>query len=390
MKNTIHILSLLLALIILFYSEVIGVAVSVAEGGNGNIRVGIADGVLNVNIISDGIIKLIDVNSGKTLSRYPANSELKFSSRDKSLYLSGKKIMQGRLRIEPLAREVILKAMGRQYNGRMEIILRNDGLLSVVNEVDLEKYLAGTLKGEISPTWKIETIKAQAVVARTYTIYHMIKNKKNSYHISGGQQYSHQQYAGRIKEETQFVTAIKETEGEVLTLNGDIFAAFYHTDCGGWTENAAEVFASSPDNLIGIKCDFCISSPHHVWKLRLNISQIRDALVKNGYDTGEIHDIISLERSQTLRIKRLQIKHSKGNLIMKGTDFRRIIGYDTLRSTLFSIVIEDGIVNIEGRGWGHGVGMCQWGAKSMGERGYTYKEILQYYFPKASLSHMKI
>ena len=114
-----------------------------------------------------------------------------------------------------------------------------------------------------------------------------------------------------------------------------------------------------------------------------------ERLRQGGVDVGDITGFAVVERSASFRVVRLAVEHSRGTATLKGTDFRRLVGYDVLKSTLFVPVLVDGAVRFEGRGWGHGVGLSQFGAKGMAERGYPYAQILAHYYPGSTLANLK-
>jgi stage II sporulation protein D len=121
----------------------------------------------------------------------------------------------------------------------------------------------------------------------------------------------------------------------------------------------------------------------------LPLGVIGERLRQGGLDVGDVRDLAVLERSPSFRVARLQVEHSKGTTPVRGSDFRRLVGYDVLKSTLFVPVVVDGAVRFEGRGWGHGVGLSQFGAKGMADRGYAYAQILGHFYPGTTLATLK-
>jgi stage II sporulation protein D len=279
-----------------------------------------------------------------------------------------------------------LAAGPREYGGALEIRRSGDTLL-VVNEVPLEEYVAGTVRAEAPERWPIESLRALAVAARTYAVFHQQKNGIRPYHLLASSQ--HQNYAGRVVDGPAW-EATRTTVGHVLTWEGSVFPAFYHSDSGGFTEAAQLVFSGERiPPLPGVRDEFSLESPNYSWAVTLPLAVIAERLRQGGLDIGDIRDLAVLERSPSFRVARLQVEHSKGTTAVRGPDFRRLVGYDVLKSTLFVPVIFNTAVRFEGRGWGHGVGMSQFGAKGMADRGYAYPQILGHYYPGTALTILK-
>jgi stage II sporulation protein D len=166
-----------------------------------------------------------------------------------------------------------------------------------------------------------------------------------------------------------------------------VFPAFYHTDSGGHTEDPRAVFASgNMPALKPVRVDFPSASPHDEWSLDMPLSEVGALLQKRGISVGRVVALDVLERSASLRVSSIAIRGLKGTVTLRGNDFRHVIGYDTLKSTLFSVVVKGSTARFVGRGYGHGVGLDQWRAKTMAELGYDARQILDYYYPGAVLA----
>jgi stage II sporulation protein D len=265
------------------------------------------------------------------------------------------------------------------YPGTIEVRRAGDGLL-VVNALPLEEYVVGSVKAEAGESMPLEMLKAQAVVARTYAAYHRRLNAGKPYEIVAAT--VHQQYAGRVSADSPIWTAVRETRGQVLHWEGDLFPAFYHTDSGGHTEDPRVVFAASNmPALRPVRVPFPSDSPHHLWTLDVSLSQLSAAMQRAGVGVGRVSGLEVLERSVSLRVTQIAVQGSAGRVVLRGNDFRRVLGYDTLKSTLFSVAVDDIGARFAGRGYGHGVGLDQAGAKTMAQLGYSARQILEYYYP---------
>ena len=279
-----------------------------------------------------------------------------------------------------------LRFQQRLYPGVIDIMGSPDGLI-VVNQLPLEEYLVGAVKAEAGDKMPIEMLKAQAIVARTYAAYHRRLNAAKPYHLVAGT--ANQQYAGRVNADSPAWSAVRETEGQVLLWQGELFPAFYHTDSGGHTEDPRVVFAANNmPALKPVRVEFPSHSPHHAWSLDVGLAELATALRRGGVSVGAITALRVLERSVSLRVSRIAVEGTRGHAILRGNEFRRLIGYDTLKSTLFAVSIDHAAARFVGRGYGHGVGLDQWSAKTMAEQGYTARQIVQYYYPGVTFASL--
>jgi stage II sporulation protein D len=272
---------------------------------------------------------------------------------------------------------------GREYGPVVDLMTNGEGI-AVVNELPLEEYLAGVVRAELGEAWPLEALRAQAIVARTYAAYRRIISAGRPYHITAST--AHQQYAGRVPPSSPIWGAVRETAGQVLRWEGELFPAFYHTESGGYTEDPRTVFAAR--NMPALKpvvCQFSAGSPHFYWTLDLRLAQLSELLRRHGTDVGTVRAIEVTERTPSLRATLVSVRGTHGVVRLRGNDFRRIVGYDTLKSTLFAVAVDRELARFTGRGYGHGVGLCQWGAKGMAEQGYPARKILEFYYPGATL-----
>lgn len=264
-----------------------------------------------------------------------------------------------------------LLVMGSRYSGDIDI-WRGDKGLYVINELPLEDYVKDVVAAEVNPEWDIEALKAQAVVSRTYALYQKRTKGHSIYHIASS--VHHQLYKGN-NPDVRVSYAVEETRGEILTFNGKLIEAFYHSTCGGATENPEDVFGISYPYLKSLKTT-CDLSPYTTWERIIKISEIENALNLSG-----IKKISIKSYTTTKRVKQVNIKHNKGTTAVEATELRKALGWSRLPSTNFAISRSGDLVIFEGKGYGHGVGLCQWCALSMARDGKTYKEILSFFYP---------
>ncbi len=262
--------------------------------------------------------------------------------------------------------------------GDLEITVRDEYLL-VVNVVELEKYVAGVVSSEVNPDWHEELLRTQAVAARTYVLYKKLENEAQPFDVYASVQ--DQVYTGRQKVNRAVLDAVNRTRGQVLTYEGRPIFAVYSSTTAGPTEDAVNVWAKDLPYLKGVACPFDRKSPWYEWRATIPFDKIEARLKEEGYPIGWLATFAPYGMTTAGRVKDIRILHSRGELVLTGQEFRRILGYAKVRSTRFSIERIDRHVVFTGKGAGHGVGLCQWGAKEMAELGYPYQSILRYYYP---------
>jgi stage II sporulation protein D len=280
-----------------------------------------------------------------------------------------------------------IRLNGREYPALLDLV-RNGPGLAVVNEVELEEYVVGVVRAEVGERWPAEALRAQAVASRTYAAYHRQLNAARPYHLVAST--AHQQYAGRVSTASPVWAAVQETAGQVLRLDGQLFPAFYHAESGGYTEDPRSVFASrTMPALRPVTCPFSAGSPHFHWALDVRLADLTEALRRGGVEVGAVTGIEVTERTPSLRATSVTLRGTRGAARIKGNDLRRLVGYDQLKSTFFAVAVDGQVAHFAGRGFGHGVGMCQWGARGMAEQGYTMAQILEFYYPGTELGPLE-
>lgn len=267
---------------------------------------------------------------------------------------------------------------GTAFAGTFRIEQRPGSFLAI-NELDLEDYLKGVVPVEISPQWHPEVLKVQAIVARTYALYRRQINTGRGYDLVSTT--ADQVYGGQSQEHPVADQAIAETQGLVLSYQGRLILSAYHSTSAGPTENAQEVWGMDLPYLKGVHCPFDRRSPRFQWLREMALDHIQAAFSRNGYPISMIATLTPFDRTPSGRVRRIRVLHSEGEIILRGEELRRILGYSELPSTQFNLEHNGRDVKMQGRGSGHGVGLCQWGAKEMAELGYRFDRILKYYYP---------
>ena len=264
-----------------------------------------------------------------------------------------------------------LLVMGTSYAGNIDVWKGNSGLY-LVNELPLEEYVKDVVAEEVGPNWEMEALKAQAVVSRTYAMYRKSLNADMLYHIVSS--VLHQVYKGN-NHDARIAYAVEETSGEILTFDNKPIEAFFHSTCGGRTENPEEVFGKSYPYLRSVKSD-CKISPYRVWERKIPLKEIERALTLSGIKGMSIKSYTS-----TNRVKQIDIRSSAGITTINATDLRKALGWSRLPSTNFTVIRQGDSMIFEGKGYGHGVGLCQWSSQQMAREGKKYKEILSFFYP---------
>ncbi len=279
-----------------------------------------------------------------------------------------------------------LRLNGREYASPLEIV-RHGGALAVINELPMEEYLAGVLRAETGERWPAEALRAQAIVARTYAAYQRQISAGKPYQIVAST--AHQMFAGRVSPASAAWNAVQDTAGQVLRWEGELFLAFYHSESGGYTEDPRTVFAAR--NMPALKpvvCPFSTGSPHYYWNLDVRLGELTEILRRGGVEVGTVSAIEVTERTPSLRASVVTVHGTRGAARLRGNELRRLVGFETLKSTLFAVAVDGEAAHFAGRGYGHGVGLCQWGAKGMAEQGHTARRILEFYYPGATLGFL--
>jgi len=272
-------------------------------------------------------------------------------------------------------------------SGRIQLVRRGNGFL-VINRVDVEEYVKGVVPAEVSSAWHPEMLKAQAVAARTYALYQQMLSAAREYDVVATVQ--DQVYHGKQGVDARILRAVEETRGLVVTYqDAPIYAAFSST-AAGLTEDAMNVWSKEYPYLKGVECPFDLMSPYYQWKSSFKIDTLEQNLRAQGFSVGTIASMTPLSFSRGGRVATLRVLHSGGELVLRGEELRKAVGYTIIPSTQFAIESIGQNVVLSGFGAGHAVGMCQWGAKELAELGYPFSTILRYYYPGTELQNMTL
>lgn len=337
------------------------------------VRVALMRGADTIKIDGDGV--LLADGSGEPL-RVEMPLEVRRSGN--GLVVNGRNV--NRLVASAFSR---LTVNGKGYRALVEVSPAEKGLL-VVNELPLEEYLIGLINCEISSAWPIEAIKAQAVIARSYAMYQIQARRGAAYQLESS--VMDQVYDGADAEDSRAAYGVRETAGEVLTYDGKIIQAFYHSNCSGHTESSRNVWGLSIAYLQGVPCRYCGESNPIKWDVNLPLRKVENALKSAGYPVSGLKEVQVRGRNQSGRVQDVVADCARGQVAVPGVAFRKALGYGVVKSTNFELRMKGDSLQVTGSGSGHGVGLCQWGAKGRALEGFAYREILTYYYPGVRLA----
>jgi stage II sporulation protein D len=372
------------------------------------IRVGVRVGVGSATVAAPGGLALSDAQTGRALGRVEGGKDLEVRRDGGALGIAGDGLETSgpvfALRVDP---EGTVTVDGEPYRGRLELIAVEDSGVSVVNVLPIEEYLLGVVPLEIGPRGpaEIAAVEAQAVAARTYAIAHLGGHEEMGFDVFATVE--DQVYGGVAVERDEATAAVRSTSGRILTSDGLPIRAYYHSTCGGRTAPVEEVMDRPGAPYLRSVADtapdgsaWCAISPRFRWTEtwfpeELN-GRVRDELARMfGTEPGRIGPLERVritERTGGGRVRAVSFAGPRAELAVERLDIRfalRDAAGRILGSTDFEIAPRaDGALELHGRGYGHGAGMCQWGAIARARAGQTYGEILAAYYPGAELTRV--
>jgi stage II sporulation protein D len=285
----------------------------------------------------------------------------------------------------------LIKVGADRHRGALILRLDPGQTVTVIEEVGVEDYLEGVLPHEMDPDWPLEALKAQAVVARSFAYANMGKFKKDGFDLTADTR--SQMYKGVTGVNDNVRRAVKETRGEVLGWHGELLRVYYHACCGGRTENAAEAWGgdpkATPPPLRGVKDPWCAASPHMRWTAYFAWQDIMSAIEERRRLPGPLKSLKIGRRDVAGYVRDFVARSGRNDLTVKAGDLRGALGAGDLKSIRISrLIVKKKGLEFVGAGSGHGVGLCQWGARIQAEKGRKYEQILRFYFPGADLSEV--
>ena len=348
------------------------------------LKVGLFKTSAPVKIIPDTQSIIVNPVDKKIIKNLSKDTEITIKLSNGKIIIDGKTLNNNEIEIRP-KNETDLKNMKTNINGKIYFggvklkVIKNQ--ISVINIVTVEEYLRAVVPKEMSSSWHEEALKAQAVAARTFSLKNRKRHENEGYDLCSN---THcQLYTGVEAANERTDEAIIKTFGEILQYKNKLIDALFHSDSGGMTENAVDVWGTDFPYL---RVATEIEMKTNPWTVNIKLEDFAKKLTANKKSVGKVHFIkvtgleigkITSDRSSSGRVKELSIIGEAGEIKLTGLQMRNIFN---LNSTLFDIGIIGDEVKISGYGWGHGVGLSQYGANNFAEHGYSYTEILSHYY----------
>lgn len=376
-----------------------------------NVRVLLGSRSSDAKVTSTANMVVLNSNNGQ-VSTISANRGTSVGVQGGKIVVNGKAI-DSVVTLKPANSDAPFLFEGKGYRGGLTL-RANNGKMMVINSVPLEDYLYGVVPQEVVPSWPAAALEAQAVAARTYALHTMEENKGKLYDVSTST--DHQVYNG-VSGETQATTnAVNKTKGMVMLYNQRPINALFHSDGGGYTEDSVNVWGSDVPYLKGVK-DFSTGTSTSNWTVTTSRQALESKLNAASKGVGKLKSIQltplgkpgqqTSDRGVSGRIKSATFIGTSGKTTVDGDSLRSILG---LKSTLFDFYVNhnpvkgtgkayhnftgnNDTVYIKGHGWGHGLGMSQWGAAEMAKRATPgdanyYQTILRHYYSGITLKKM--
>jgi stage II sporulation protein D len=270
----------------------------------------------------------------------------------------------------------------RWFRGRTLVVPTGNGL-TAVNWVDLEEYLYSVIGGEMNSSWPEEALKAQAIAARTYALYERERQRRNPVYDLGDSPDRWQIYKGVSSESPKTYNAADQTAGKILTYNNQIILSVFHACSGGHTENVEDVWSTRVPYLRAVP-DFDQKIKENIKECNWTKTFTPREISARIAGIGNVKEMIIENVSPFKSVKTLKIIGNKGTKILQGEEVRTAL---KINSTRF-IVNKDanGSFTLQGLGFGHGLGMSQWGAYELAKRGANHLQILGYYYQGVALT----
>ncbi|MDU3087074.1 MAG: SpoIID/LytB domain-containing protein [Peptoniphilus harei] len=333
----------------------------------------------NLKVKSKSNLKV--VTSDEQVINNTNNKEINIKFDGKNINLNGKNFKlnnfpQNGVFLISSDSPIYVDKIKRNYGGAISFRVNNKKL-DIVNRVEMDEYLKGVLPKEMSPNFPMESLKAQALCSRSFAINNYNKFIKNGYNLDDTTR--SQVYYGKDVEEKTTNKAVEETIGQVIKYDGKVAETIFCASSGGYTVASSEAWGgNSVPYLISKEDPYSV----HPWKYELKNSDLKKLNLSDVFS-------VSLDYNNSNRVNNLTFSTSKGDVKIKATDFRKKIGNTIIKSTLFDVNVIGNKVFVSGKGYGHGVGMSQYGAVEMAKKGSNYKDIIEFYFPGTNIEKIK-
>ncbi|MEM8829710.1 MAG: SpoIID/LytB domain-containing protein [Cyanobacteria bacterium P01_G01_bin.19] len=327
---------------------------------------------LKVGSSTEAIVK---DNLGRAIGQISPMSSLSAKARQDTIAIADL-IGNTELTIEPKDNGFVWIG-DRWYRGKTRLI-REHNTITAINHVDLEDYLYSVVGAEAVSSWPIEALKAQAVAARSYALYKRNSKSHDIYDLDTT--ISTQVYKGLDSEYTTTHEAVNSTLGQIMTYNNEVILAAFHSSSGGHTENVEDIW-TSPLPYLRAVVDYDHTAPVFEWQEIFPVSRIRTLVA----GVGKIRGLQPVKMTPRGRVITMKVTGDRGSANLSGKEIRKAL---ELRSTLFRMTTDGTNIEVRGRGFGHGLGLSQWGAYYLAQQGVNYNSILAHYYQNARLTKL--
>jgi SpoIID/LytB domain protein len=364
-----------------------------AEATDKAVRVLVDENLKHVKFKTRNPVR-IEVAEGELLDLTHGNSQIQITYKDSAWNIEI--LAQGQTTLKKVAAQR-LKISSRLLHWDRKVIdfpitlfPVKSGIM-IVGNMSMNRYLRGVLPHEMPQTWPLESLKAQAVASRTYALWKMSASHYTHYDLkpSVSDQVFRMEHLGSFgKDHPNVERALEQTEGVYMTdKKSRLVKAYFHSDCGGDTDSANSVWGDGNVSNVSVR-DVACSKRKSMWTSSWSKNYLKEKIV-NAYflpSNLELLDVTVRNQLKSQRVEFVDVLFTKGIFKrLRGEDVRRLLGYDKVKSTMFEVQKNGTHVVFNGRGHGHGVGMCQWGARAMASGGKSFKGILAHYYPGSKL-----
>lgn len=345
----------------------------------------------------DGPYRVVPPDDWRTLAQGETLDTSKVIATAEGIQIGGREFPLHRIVVEPIESGK-LWLEDRRYRGSLLLVRRDDKRVNPINVLPLDDYLASVINGEMPGDFPLAAREAQIIAARTYTLYQMKTfgsgRDFDVYDSARSQMYRGVEFedqAGRrmLAETPASRRLVDDTQGVVLLYGGRVFCSYYSAVCGGHSLDGRQVFRDATPPLLGVACEDCREAFNYRWERvvdRANFhTEVNKYLSEQGQNVGRVLSVEVTDETPG-SLPKVTITGEKGSLEIDTETLRRIaFQSESLPSPMFTIEVHGEQVKLLGHGWGHGVGLCQWGARHQAQAGHTAAEILQHYYPNTTL-----
>ena len=323
--------------------------------------------------------EIITVSKGEPVILIKFNGKIAVKTRNEKGFICDSVLFSGKTGNDYFSLRINGGPLTKQYYSGDLQCFPDFGTLECINKTDIDKYIAGVVMAEGGAGKNLEFFKTQAIIARTYMYKNFDKHAQDKYNLCDN---THCQAFNGLSSDSLLNEAAIETRGLViLDKDSILIISAFHSNCGGETSSSEDVWLSGQPYLKSVSDPYCIRSRSAAWQKSYSLSDWLKYIRRSGF-YGNVNDPSMLNFSQENRLSDYKTATFSISLRTMRSDLN-------LRSTFFSVVTEGDSVILKGKGYGHGVGLCQEGAMAMAVKGFRYREIINFYYTGVIISDIK-